>query len=112
MRQVVSFALQKLEEIVVVQNLLLYKNSTLIEENERQWEKFLQIPQLNNKFVEQQIANLKPQDFQREHEFSIRKKLQRAIHRLPAFPTTTIGSLPQTGTVSTQHTFLTYYSGY
>jgi 5-methyltetrahydropteroyltriglutamate--homocysteine methyltransferase len=97
LKEVVSFAVQKLEEVVVLQKLLLKRDGKVIEENELQWNKFLRVPQLNNTFVEQQIANLRPQDFQREREFAERKKIQRAIHRLPLFPTTTIGSLPQTG---------------
>ena len=46
--------------------------------------------------VKQRIAQLKPSDFQRISAFAGRNKIQRARLNLPSFPTTTIGSFPQT----------------
>lgn len=45
------------------------------------------------------FANLKPADYARFSPFAARKKAQHAKLNLPLFPTTTIGSLPQTSEV-------------
>ena len=46
--------------------------------------------------VKQRVENLKETDFDRADAFSIRKEKQQAHLKLPEFPTTTIGSFPQT----------------
>jgi len=52
---------------------------------------FAQNPQ-----VRERLASLKDEDFQRELPYKERDKIQRERLRLPLFPTTTIGSFPQT----------------
>ncbi|XVN18815.1 5-methyltetrahydropteroyltriglutamate--homocysteine S-methyltransferase [Pseudomonas corrugata] len=46
--------------------------------------------------VQARLAAIKPQDSQRRSPFAQRIEQQRARLKLPAFPTTTIGSFPQT----------------
>ncbi|MEN3001366.1 MAG: 5-methyltetrahydropteroyltriglutamate--homocysteine S-methyltransferase, partial [Armatimonadota bacterium] len=46
--------------------------------------------------VQQRVASLRPEDFERAMPYSERDRLQRERLRLPLFPTTTIGSFPQT----------------
>ncbi len=46
--------------------------------------------------VKERAAAIKASDFERQSKFSERQKLQQAKLGLPAFPTTTIGSFPQT----------------
>lgn len=49
--------------------------------------------------VQARLATLRGEMFQRKSPFAIRKERQSNRLRLPAFPTTTIGSFPQTGEV-------------
>lgn len=46
--------------------------------------------------VQERVKSLKEQDFIKEVSYSERKKLHKDILKLPLFPTTTIGSFPQT----------------
>lgn len=49
-----------------------------------------------NSEVKNRVKNLKPSDFTREKKYEERIKLQSEWLKLPKFPTTTIGSFPQT----------------
>ncbi len=49
-----------------------------------------------NTDVQKAVANIKEGDFTRLPEFAEREKIQKARLNLPLFPTTTIGSFPQT----------------
>ena len=55
-----------------------------------------QSPLLNNGEVKARLATLAPSADQRGSEFACRQQLQRERFSLPAYPTTTIGSFPQT----------------
>lgn len=46
--------------------------------------------------VRNRVANVKPEDLSRKSPFSHRREVQREYLKLPPFPTTTIGSFPQT----------------
>ena len=52
-----------------------------------------------NAAVRAKVAKLTEKDFVRLPEFSEREKIQKAEFKLPLFPTTTIGSFPQTADV-------------
>ena len=52
-----------------------------------------------NHLVREQLANLTASDFARKAPYSARTVVQRAALGLPLFPTTTIGSFPQTAEV-------------
>ena len=49
--------------------------------------------------VKNRVANITAADTLRSHPFSIRQTKQKALLQLPLFPTTTIGSFPQTAEV-------------
>ncbi|UUZ51428.1 hypothetical protein LP420_19535 [Massilia sp. B-10] len=49
--------------------------------------------------VARELAALAPDADRRRSPFAVRQALQRARLRLPSFPTTTIGSFPQTATI-------------
>lgn len=51
---------------------------------------------IHNQQVKQRVAGVTDEDARRVHDFSIRKKKQHQTLKLPLFPTTTIGSFPQT----------------
>ena len=51
---------------------------------------------IHNEAVKQRVAAIKKEDAERKSPFSVRKELQHKSLNLPLFPTTTIGSFPQT----------------
>ncbi|MBI1326809.1 MAG: 5-methyltetrahydropteroyltriglutamate--homocysteine S-methyltransferase [Alphaproteobacteria bacterium] len=53
-------------------------------------------PRIHNNAVKTRTADIKPAMFERASPFSKRKGVQHAALKLPDFPTTTIGSFPQT----------------
>ena len=53
-------------------------------------------PRIHNPEVKKRMASLTPVMAERASPFKVRQGLQRAALNLPAFPTTTIGSFPQT----------------
>ena len=59
-----------------------------------------------NDAVKAKVAALTAQDFVRQPEFAEREKIQKARFQLPLFPTTTIGSFPQTADVKSARTAL------
>lgn len=94
-----SFAKQKLDElhllsralnegVAVVQNELA-ANRTAIDSRR-------QSPRVNNPVVKAAIANIDATLGQRKNTYAVRAKKQAALLNLPKFPTTTIGSFPQT----------------
>lgn len=46
--------------------------------------------------VRERVQNIKPEDLKRKSAFAERREIQRQYLKLPMFPTTTIGSFPQT----------------
>ncbi|KAE8226601.1 hypothetical protein CF319_g824 [Tilletia indica] len=51
--------------------------------------------------VRDRVAAIKPEDLKRKSPFNVRRDVQRKHLNLPAFPTTTIGSFPQTKEIRT-----------
>ena len=102
--QYFAFALEKLQE--------LRELSVLTETDDYQVEKeYLENKELHakerlyqNDTVKQQVAELKEDDFVRLPKRSERRKLQKEALKLPLFPTTTIGSFPQTIAVKKNRT--------
>lgn len=56
-------------------------------------------PRIHKSVVKERLAAIKPADSQRKSAFEQRIARQRACFDLPAFPTTTIGSFPQTSAI-------------
>ena len=52
--------------------------------------------------VQERVRNIKVSDYTRLPEFAEREKIQKESFALPLFPTTTIGSFPQTADVKTE----------
>jgi 5-methyltetrahydropteroyltriglutamate--homocysteine methyltransferase len=61
-------------------------------------------PDCNNLSVQNRISQIVDADFTRLPEFSVREAIQKREFHLPAFPTTTIGSFPQTDDVKATRT--------
>jgi 5-methyltetrahydropteroyltriglutamate--homocysteine methyltransferase len=95
-----AFAKQKIDEVVTLKQLANGENlesaniklQSNIEANAIRKTSTL----IHNQDVKQRIANITEKDAQRNDGFQVRKLVQRKALKLPLFPTTTIGSFPQT----------------
>ncbi|QIZ70657.1 5-methyltetrahydropteroyltriglutamate--homocysteine S-methyltransferase [Oxynema aestuarii] len=89
LRQVLSFARQKLEEVVL---LSADDPETALAQIQRQWQAFEQFAPATPR-VHERLRDLTVSDLERSLPYQQRRSHQP---QLPAFPTTTIGSFPQT----------------
>ncbi|SIO40266.1 5-methyltetrahydropteroyltriglutamate--homocysteine S-methyltransferase [Paraburkholderia phenazinium] len=101
-RSWLAFALQKLDELKVLAAALnggrdavkaeLAANSAAIAARRAS-------PRVNNPAVKAALAEISPALGQRKNPYPARADKQAALLKLPPYPTTTIGSFPQTGTI-------------
>ncbi|CAA3708464.1 5-methyltetrahydropteroyltriglutamate--homocysteine methyltransferase [Candidatus Portiera aleyrodidarum] len=97
-----SFARQKLDEIVVLSkciNSICETDNNYIKDNTKAIESRKVCHIVNSNFVKDRIKQIKTNYLQRNHSYLIRKQLQHKKLQLPLFPTTTIGSFPQTNII-------------
>jgi len=91
-----AFALQKCEELALLRDALNTGDTAAI----REWSAPIQArrhsTRVHNAAVEKRLAAITAQDSQRQSPYEVRAEAQRARFNLPAWPTTTIGSFPQT----------------
>ncbi|MDI6045239.1 5-methyltetrahydropteroyltriglutamate--homocysteine S-methyltransferase [Flavobacterium yafengii] len=99
-KQWLAFAKQKTEEIVLLKyfasNQINTTNSIRFQENTVANENRKTSKLIHNNAVKNRVASITSGDDQRQNPFSIRRKKQIDVLDLPLFPTTTIGSFPQT----------------
>ena len=95
-----AFAVQKCGEISVLRDALndpqAPKVQAALADSRAVAASRAQSPRIHKAQVQARIAAIKPADSQRHAPFAQRIALQRARLQLPTFPTTTIGSFPQT----------------
>jgi 5-methyltetrahydropteroyltriglutamate--homocysteine methyltransferase len=101
-RSWLAFALQKLDELKVLATALnqgrdavkaeLAANAAAIAARRAS-------PRVNNPAVKAALAKISPALGQRKSAYPARADKQAALLKLPAYPTTTIGSFPQTGEI-------------
>jgi len=94
LKERLSFAREKLRELSLIKDAIEGKEEALKEVEKVQ--DILSIPFGVNEEVRKKIRELKEEDFKRDVPYSERVKIQRNLLNLPLFPTTTIGSFPQT----------------
>ena len=96
-----SFADQKLDEIVFLQKFF---NSNLLNKSEYLINNMISIKKreksklIHNKNVKKRMKSISPRMLKRNNNYFLRKMIQDELN-LPLFPTTTIGSFPQTNEV-------------
>jgi 5-methyltetrahydropteroyltriglutamate--homocysteine methyltransferase len=102
-KQWLAFAKQKVEEVVVLRNLA---SNEITENDQAQFEANTlantnrkKATIIHNVKVKNRVARIVEKDSQRQNPFLIRRQKQIDILKLPLFPTTTIGSFPQTAEV-------------
>lgn len=96
-----AYAEEKLKELAELKNIV--SSDTPLETKEYQNNAHLFTEQRNsdNPDVQKKVASLSDKDFVRLPDFAEREKIQKDRFNLPIFPTTTIGSFPQTAEVRT-----------
>jgi 5-methyltetrahydropteroyltriglutamate--homocysteine methyltransferase len=98
LREMLAFAVEKLGETAELAALAEGRlDSSKIEENRRSHEEWRKHPEIQRLQVRQRLQEICAGDLKRSGAFSVRMAKQKKILRLPIFPTTTIGSFPQTG---------------
>lgn len=90
-----AFAKQKLREVQELE-LILAGDALLMEKNQQAIQSRLESGLIHKEVIKQRVAAITEDDAQRIHPFHIRQQTQQQRFRLPLFPTTTIGSFPQT----------------
>ncbi|MFC3757389.1 5-methyltetrahydropteroyltriglutamate--homocysteine S-methyltransferase [Chryseobacterium tructae] len=98
-----AFAKQKVKEVVTLKELVSGASDQNIlqdfEENKQSVSDRKTSSLIHNESVKQRANSVTEADSQRKNLFNIRKEAQQKALQLPLFPTTTIGSFPQTAEV-------------
>jgi 5-methyltetrahydropteroyltriglutamate--homocysteine methyltransferase len=97
-KQWLSFARQKIDEVVVLNELALNIETAIpkLKANRIANERRRSSDLIHNNAVKQRVSGITARDDQRKNTFAVRQQLQKQALNLPLFPTTTIGSFPQT----------------
>ena len=101
-RNWLAFAQQKLEDLNLLARALTHGRDTVAAElsaNAQALASRRQSPRVHNSSVAASVATITPELGQRKSPFVERIALQQQHLNLPAFPTTTIGSFPQTAEI-------------
>ena len=94
-RQWMAFAKQKVAEVTALKQVAGGDHS-LLEENRQIMDSRKTAARIHNPAVKARLENITTADIQRHSIFPHRQLLQQSVLQLPLFPTTTIGSFPQT----------------
>lgn len=95
-----AFARQKLDEVVTLARLIDNRATPVDEQRLDQATRALdarrESRRIHQAVVSERLAAVSPADSQRQASYPVRAEAQRRALKLPLFPTTTIGSFPQT----------------
>ncbi|TFK91480.1 5-methyltetrahydropteroyltriglutamate-homocysteine S-methyltransferase [Polyporus arcularius HHB13444] len=95
-----SFALEKAAEVAVIASVLSGsqdpKVAEAVEANRVSIAKRREFERNSDATVRNRVAAITPDMLERKSPFAVRKEIQQKQLQLPKFPTTTIGSFPQT----------------
>lgn len=94
-----AFAEEKLTELAELKNIISAAKPEDTEEYRRNSALHGEKRSGSNEAVRARVAKLTEKDFTRLPAFAERERIQKERFRLPLFPTTTIGSFPQTADV-------------
>ncbi|MDF3194452.1 5-methyltetrahydropteroyltriglutamate--homocysteine S-methyltransferase [Pseudomonas sp. 1928-m] len=98
-----AFAVQKCEEVALLTTALNAPQNAQVQAalaaSQAVQASRAQSPRIHKPAVQARLAAISAADSQRQSPFATRIEQQRARLQLPAFPTTTIGSFPQTASI-------------
>ncbi|MCS7299948.1 MAG: 5-methyltetrahydropteroyltriglutamate--homocysteine S-methyltransferase, partial [Fimbriimonadales bacterium] len=93
LRERIAFAKERLQELSLLKTLLTEGETDAT----RAWNVYRHsVDHWYSQAVQERVANLKPEGFERALPYAERDRIQRERLQLPLFPTATIGSFPQT----------------
>ncbi|MDO6426190.1 5-methyltetrahydropteroyltriglutamate--homocysteine S-methyltransferase [Thalassotalea sp. 1_MG-2023] len=95
-QQWLAFAKQKCQELALLKTALLTQNTAALDDYSKPVNEKLASILCRNAWVERRVDGLAFDDYTRNANFEDRKKIQQKHLDLPLYPTTTIGSFPQT----------------
>ncbi|HEU4552547.1 MAG TPA: 5-methyltetrahydropteroyltriglutamate--homocysteine S-methyltransferase [Chitinophaga sp.] len=93
-----AFARQKVQELSELKDIL-NGHEALLEANRKSLYEKSTASIVHKPAVKERVAALTAADAMRRHPFPVRQQLQEKVLQLPLFPTTTIGSFPQTAEI-------------
>ncbi|GHC16029.1 5-methyltetrahydropteroyltriglutamate--homocysteine S-methyltransferase [Aidingimonas halophila] len=100
-----AFARQKLDEVVTLSHLLdeapTSEDEARLEAANQAWESRRSSTRIHKVAVAERLKAVREADAQRPAPYAERAKAQHRVLDLPLFPTTTIGSFPQTNEIRT-----------
>lgn len=93
-----SFAKQKVAELIDLKKIIQKENdaTTILEKNKAAIHSRRSSSRIHKEVVKTRVANITEKETKRQSLFTTRQAKQKALFGLPLFPTTTIGSFPQT----------------
>ena len=94
-----AFAYEKLTELRELGALAENPAGEVLTRNEQIFDGSRYVP---DRTVIARVQNIKAEDYTRQPDFAAREKVQHKEFKLPLFPTTTIGSFPQTHEVKAE----------
>ncbi|MFT4102868.1 MAG: 5-methyltetrahydropteroyltriglutamate--homocysteine S-methyltransferase [Burkholderiaceae bacterium] len=97
-----AFAIQKLDELKVLGRALREGRASVagaLAANQAALDARRASPRVNDPKVREAVARLDAKLGRRQHPYTVRVARQAALLKLPAYPTTTIGSFPQTAEI-------------
>ncbi|MFX1707684.1 5-methyltetrahydropteroyltriglutamate--homocysteine S-methyltransferase [Chitinophaga sp. CC14] len=97
-KQWMAFAKQKVAEVIALKHIIAGDTSLLID-NETVMNSRKISSRIHQPEVKARLESITTADTQRHSIFPHRQKLQQSVLQLPLFPTTTIGSFPQTSEI-------------
>ncbi len=101
-RSWLAFACEKLEELHVLQQLIdgdIAAAAPALQQNRMALAGRRSSRRVHDAAVSARLASLPPEVDRRQSPFAVRQAAQRRRFNLPSFPTTTIGSFPQTAAI-------------
>src|SRR5579859_2084744 len=104
LRDWLAFAKQKLEEVIVLERAVLGGRDSVLEvlaRNRQVMESKKRSSRIHDPIVKARAGSIEDRMTRRGSPYPERRKLQEQSLKLPIFPTTTIGSFPQTKEVRT-----------
>ncbi|WP_324728134.1 5-methyltetrahydropteroyltriglutamate--homocysteine S-methyltransferase [Lysinibacillus fusiformis] len=102
LKQALAFADEKIEEIIELTKYRKNQDGTLrhnFSASMKAIEALKNHSIRQNKMIQQSAQSVSTEDFERHSDFNQRQKIQQLALGLPLFPTTTIGSFPQSDEV-------------
>ncbi|MEC9235762.1 MAG: 5-methyltetrahydropteroyltriglutamate--homocysteine S-methyltransferase [Pseudomonadota bacterium] len=97
-----AFAKQKINEIALITSALNEGEDSIATEladNQKAIAERKVSPRIHNPDVKQRTQKVNSEMAQRKSSFATREQIQKDLYKLPTFPTTTIGSFPQTSDI-------------